>query len=126
MLCLWPRTFNHMRRSLDGFTSRLAPIRGAVRASAKFTKYRTETTRPFRQPLPAVGRACLANAVRVPQAVRMAETEQNRKANCRPVTNRFFRELGPIGKAVKRPSAPRANRPNPRSLTAACSRAGIC
>ena len=34
MLCLWPRTFNHVRRSPDGFTSRLAPIRGAVRATA--------------------------------------------------------------------------------------------
>lgn len=30
MLCLWQPTFNHMRRSLDGFTSRLAPIRAAV------------------------------------------------------------------------------------------------
>ena len=27
MLCLWRRTFNHMRRSLDGFTSMTAPIR---------------------------------------------------------------------------------------------------
>ena len=34
MLCLWQPTFNHMRRSLDGFTSRLAPIRAAVRAPA--------------------------------------------------------------------------------------------
>ena len=33
MLCLWQPTFNHMRRSLDGFTSRLAPIRAAVRAT---------------------------------------------------------------------------------------------
>jgi hypothetical protein len=32
MLCLWPPTFNHVRRSLDGFTSMTAPIRGAVRA----------------------------------------------------------------------------------------------
>ena len=35
MLCLWQPTFNHMRRSLDGFTSRLAPIRAAVRASSR-------------------------------------------------------------------------------------------
>ena len=35
MLCLWQPTFNHMRRSLDGFTSRLAPIRAAVRASLR-------------------------------------------------------------------------------------------
>ena len=34
MLCLWQPTFNHMRRSLDGFTSTIAPIRGAVRATA--------------------------------------------------------------------------------------------
>ena len=27
MLCLWQPTFNHMRRSLDGFTSMTAPIR---------------------------------------------------------------------------------------------------
>jgi hypothetical protein len=30
MLCLWRLTFNQERRSLDGFTMRLAPIRGAV------------------------------------------------------------------------------------------------
>ena len=27
MLCLWQPTFNHVRRSLDGFTSMTAPIR---------------------------------------------------------------------------------------------------
>ena len=32
MLCLWRPTFNHVRRSLDGFTSTIAPIRAAVRA----------------------------------------------------------------------------------------------
>ena len=34
MLCLWPRTFNHVRHSLDGFTSRPAPIHAVVRAPA--------------------------------------------------------------------------------------------
>lgn len=34
MLCLWRRTFNHMRRSLDGFTSMTAPIRDSGRLIA--------------------------------------------------------------------------------------------
>jgi hypothetical protein len=38
MLCLWRPTFNHVRRSLDGFTSTIAPIRAAVRAPSR-TKF---------------------------------------------------------------------------------------
>lgn len=35
-VCLWPPAFNQARRSRGRFTSRLAPIRGAVRATASF------------------------------------------------------------------------------------------
>mgnify|MGYP003578375725 CR=1 FL=1 len=39
MLCLWPRTFN-VRRSLDGFTSRLAPIRDSGSCNDQRWSYR--------------------------------------------------------------------------------------
>lgn len=43
MLCLWRRTFNHMRRSLDGFTSMTAPIRDSGSCSGQLEPISSRT-----------------------------------------------------------------------------------